>query len=282
MDSLKMKIGYHAPLIEPIVRTFQDLEGSPTAVQIFLGPPLSYAKFKHTLTDLVTCRRFLAENEISPIVHAAYLYNLANADKRDLIKSSVIKELDDATTISAPVVIHTGSEKNKSKIVPEVCRTIREIFETATDKTIEYATALDIPLDEFVDSRKLLLENAAGEGNKIGSDLSELQNIIEELGDERIGICIDTCHLFSAGRLRKDRISEDLGAIFMNPEVVHLNDSKTRFGGCCDRHASIYSGELFEKDESRLKEVLDYCQLVGAKVVTETDMNELGKIRKLI
>lgn len=171
-------------------------------------------------------------------VHASYLINLAS-EKSDVLQKSraaIIDELERATLLAIPtVVLHPGSRGTQS--VKEGCAKISDglihAFET-TEKTI------------------IALESMAGQGTTLGSTLEELAIIIEYIPKKfhsRIGICLDTCHLFAAGyRLDSQSTYEQfwknfdtiIGRHFL--KIIHINDSKKEFESHVDRHEEIEKG----------------------------------------
>lgn len=269
-----MKFGLHIPLLKPIERSFVGFDGC--AIQLFLGSNLHYAGFKYSTEELMKGRKAIESKAIKPYIHASYVYNFCSEKEENRLKSieAAIKELDVGAVLGAPVVFHIGSRKDKKKGVELVIQSLKDVVNTALSSTIDYAIELDLSLDDFMSRRKMLIENAAGEGSKIGSKIEEIETILKAIPE--IGFCADTCHLFSAGELKGESISFDLLKL-PTPTLIHLNDSKTKFGGCCDRHATIYSGELF-KTKDQLREVLDYAKSIGADLVTETGEDEREKI----
>lgn len=270
-----MKFGHHIPLSRPLSKSFSELrEGS--AFQFFLGSNLSYANFKYSTSELLEAKEVIKERKLSPFIHAAYVHNFSSEDeeKRQKTIISAIRELDVGAILGAPVVFHIGSRVDKKLGLKVAIESFKEVLKTALSSTMIYAEELHIPLETFISQRKLLVENAAGEGSKIGSTPEELREFLREIPE--LGLCIDTCHLFSAGKLRREKITEDLNSL-PRPTLIHLNDSKTKFGGCCDRHAEIFTGELFKTGED-LTELLRYAKLIGADIITETGVDEKEKI----
>jgi deoxyribonuclease-4 len=105
------------------------------------------------------------------------------------------------------------------------------------------------------DSCKLLLENTAGAGGTLGRTFGELYDVIGRAGgDDRIGICLDSCHLLASGYdIRTDDglasvIDECVAEMGMERlACVHVNDSQTPLGSNTDRHAPLGAGELGER-----------------------------------
>jgi deoxyribonuclease-4 len=134
------------------------------------------------------------------------------------------------------VVFHPGSHVNSG-------------LEAGIGRIVETIKAA---LDDYDGHAILCLEHMAGGGSVIGSDPAELAAILEALNwDERLGICIDTCHLFAAGFdvRTKEAIDATLEQFDKTVGVgrikcVHLNDSLTPLGSKKDRHAMIGKGEL--------------------------------------
>ncbi|PZC40713.1 MAG: deoxyribonuclease-4 [Chloroflexi bacterium] len=207
------------------------------SIQIFSGPPQMWLPTKHsqeTIDQFVSLRE---KSDIEEVwIHNIYLANMAADSSEQLEKSinSVIGALKFGEKIKAAgVVLHTGSHKGKgfNKVQRKVINSLKKILSS-------------VPIDI-----KLALENAAGQGGSIGSDFNELEYIIERVNDERIGICIDTCHAFAAGYdIRKKQVIEDLLTSFektITKEkifVVHANDSLMDLGSHRDRHQNIGEG----------------------------------------
>jgi deoxyribonuclease-4 len=172
------------------------------------------------------------------VIHAIYLLNCASQDRQLRAKSlaSLTNSLRSGAEIGAAgVVLHPGSAK-----AGDVARAIKR---AAT--TIRRALA---------DSERcpLYLENTAGAGGTIGRSIAELAELIEECGgDSRLGVCLDSCHLFASGYdIRTpegldavlDEVAERIGLERIG--CVHLNDSQGALGSNRDRHANVGEGEL--------------------------------------
>lgn len=177
---------------------------------------------------------------IKPVfAHNGYLINLASP-KPDLHRKSVEAmqdELERAELLKLPfVVIHPGShtgdgEENGLK---RVAVSIRKLIKETSGYSVGIA-----------------LETTAGQGTNLGYAFEQLGWLIEEIGHERIGVCFDTCHSFTAGyELRTksgykettDLFEEHIG--FDKLLAVHLNDSKKEFQSKKDRHEHIGKGTI--------------------------------------
>lgn len=176
------------------------------------------------------------------VSHAAYLINLCSP-KTDVLEKSIPAfrdELERAELLDlVGVVFHPGSHLGEGE-------------EWGIDRI---AQSLDQVHSETRGLRALsILENTAGQGSNLGYTLEQLAAIRERVANpERIGVCFDTCHAFTAGypiHTRKGyletvrRLDKILGLACL--KVIHLNDSKKEFGSRRDRHEHIGQGEIGE------------------------------------
>lgn len=182
--------------------------------------------------------KLMIENNINPknvIVHAPYIVNLAN--KSDINKYNfyiefLIKELNRVKELGLDkMVLHPGSATTctKEEAISNIAEAINKIYEN-TDVVI-------------------LLEYMAGKGNEVGSSIGELKGIIDKINDkDRIGVCIDTCHMNDSGvDIAKfdeflDEFDREIGIDKI--KCVHVNDSLNLIGSHKDRHANIGYGTI--------------------------------------
>lgn len=194
----------------------------------------------------------LAEDEISrfrkawdesgrmPVAsHASYLINLGSAQKDQAAKSvaSFAGELRRCDQLGIPwVVIHPGSHVGGG---PEAG--LANIVRNLDAAVIEAGKG---------GKTRVLLETTAGQGTGMGSSFEDLARIIEESQfSERLGVCLDTCHIFAAGYdIRTPQAYERTFAEFDRIvgldrlQFFHLNDSKKQLGSRVDRHEHIGEG----------------------------------------
>lgn len=186
-------------------------------------------------------RQALAEHGIRhPLAHDSYLINLASPD-RDLWRKSVTAfadELRRAETLGIPyVVTHPGSFTDGSLKtgIRQVVRALDAVHrETAGIRT------------------QCLLETTAGQGSSIGWRFEHLAMILDGVKQpERLGVCLDTCHVFAAGyplgtreqyQATMDAFDAIVGIRII--KAVHLNDSSRELGSRVDRHAHIGRGKM--------------------------------------
>ena len=182
------------------------------------------------------------EHDFKPehiLPHDSYLINLGHPEKEGIEKSRLgfLDEIQRCEQLGlVKLNFHPGS--HLKKISPEEClRRIAESINITLDKT-KSVTAV--------------IENTAGQGGHLGYRFEHLAEIIDQVEDkERIGVCLDTCHSFTAGydlRTKKacDATFKEFGDIvgFQYLKGMHLNDSKPDLGSRVDRHDSLGKGKL--------------------------------------
>lgn len=189
--------------------------------------------------EVAQYQRQLGLCRIAPVFgHTGYLINLAAApgDIRDRSIQSLIQEIQLATQLDLPfLVLHPGAHLGAGE-------------EAGLQRVV---AGLNAALAATRSSRvRVALENTAGQGSCLGCALSHLAEIYERVEQpERLGICLDTAHLFAAGydiRTRGgwDATIEEVDRLIGLNEVCafHLNDSKTTLRSRVDRHAHIGQG----------------------------------------
>ena len=186
------------------------------------------------------CRRLEETGVRLPCAHASYLINLGSP-KDDLWQKSITAmtiELERAEMLGlAGVVLHPGSFTTSSE-----CEGIERIAE-ALDTVLLSTDGLEV---------EVWLENTAGQGTNLGHRFEQLEAIISRLPDaSRVGICLDSCHLFAAGYALESpeeysqtmtEFAETVGRDRLR--AWHLNDSKREFGSRVDRHETIGEGHM--------------------------------------
>jgi deoxyribonuclease-4 len=192
------------------------------------------------LTD-ADCVQFASLRNVRPMLtHASYLINLATTNPEFHRKSIVAlaDELDRAERLGIhAVVLHPGAHLGAG--ADAGCDQIA--------RSLDAVHAL-IPNHKAV----TLLETAAGQGSCVGCTFEELGRMLNAVDDKaRVGICVDTCHIFAAGydiRTRDgyERMVDELDRYvgIENVAAFHLNDSKKPLGSRVDRHEHIGQGEI--------------------------------------
>ncbi|WP_434636785.1 deoxyribonuclease IV [Sulfurimonas sp. NW7] len=208
--------------------------------------------------DNETIQKFktaLEESEILPkhvLPHDSYLINLGHpeADKLEKSRVAFIDELERCDALGLDKLnFHPGSHLAKlTKKQKEDKALLEEIENKCLDVIAE---SINLALDK-TKNVKAVIENTAGQGSNLGYKFEHLAYIIDKVEDKsRIGVCIDTCHMFTAGydiRTREayERTWNAFGEIvgFEYLSGMHLNDSKPPLGSRVDRHHSLGKGEI--------------------------------------
>ncbi len=219
-------------------------ELSATAIQIFSKNQRQW--FAPELKD-EEVEKFLESWKNSSIkeivVHSSYLINLGNPDEKARKRSinSFKNELTRMRKLKLKkFVFHPGSHlgTGEDKGIELITESLKEIIESG-----------------YAEGMLLLLETTAGQGSNIGYRFEHLSEIMEKTGyDEFLGVCVDTCHIYSAGydiKTKKayESVVKELKKIIGLDKVYafHINDSKSKFASRVDRHENIGKGEIGEK-----------------------------------
>ncbi len=214
-----------------------------TALQIFVknnnrweGPPIT-DEAAHSFGEELKTHGIKIKNVFA---HTCYLINLASPKTEVVAKSikALTDELNRCQQLSLPgLVMHPGSHlgEGREKGIKQIANHLNKIF----NKTPDVKT-------------RLLLETTAGTGNNLGGPFEDLAEIIDLIEDKsRIGVCLDTCHIFAAGYDIRDeqsyketmkQFSSTVGFKYL--KAVHLNDSKHDLGSRKDRHEHIGQGMI--------------------------------------
>jgi deoxyribonuclease-4 len=186
--------------------------------------------------------------------HDSYLINLGNPDVEKLEKSrdAFVDELQRCEQLGLEMLnFHPGSHLVKvSKRAPDYDEQILAAEYACLDLIAE---SMNLAIAATADSNvKLVIENTAGQGTNLGYRFDHLGYLIERVEDKsRVGVCLDTCHTFTAGYdLRTpEAYAETMGQFerivgFEYLRGMHINDSKPPLGSRVDRHHSLGQGEL--------------------------------------
>ncbi|HEU5162262.1 MAG TPA: deoxyribonuclease IV [Thermoanaerobaculia bacterium] len=228
--------------------------------------------------------RLRAELGNPPIlVHAAYLINLATTNAEFLAKSiaGMIDELERARRLGADaLVLHPGAHMGAGteEGIDQIARSLDTIHAAIPDNPVV-----------------TLLETAAGQGSCLGCTYSELGSVLKRVDDpSRLGICIDTCHVFSAGydirtqdgwNRMIDEVEQEVG--IENVGAFHLNDSKKPLGSRVDRHQHIGEGEIglepfgFVLNDPRFARIPKVLETPKPDEY-EADIRNLARLRSLV
>ena len=251
------------------------------SLQVFTQSPRTWRPTNHDPATFDRFRERRAEVGLAGVLcHALYLCNFAAPDDAVYEKSvaALRNTMQVACAIGADgVVVHVGSHLGSG-------------FEAGVERVLP---AMEQVLDLCSDETWLLMENSAGAGGTIGRSIEELATLYERLGrHERLGVCLDSCHLYVSGvdvteaaalDGMLDELDSSIGLDRL--KALHVNDSAAPLGSNRDRHANICEGLLDQK----LGVFLGNARLQGLPAVLEvagrenkgTDANEVRKAKEL-
>lgn len=209
------------------------------SIQIFHQSPRMWRPTKYGEDDFAAFREAMDASPVEAvIIHAVYLINCATKDKE--LRKKSLTSLTHALRVgdgigAAGVVLHPGSQKT-DPLKPSLKRASKVI-----------AAAL-----KESDSCPLLIEQTAGHKGLLARDFDQIAALIDGAGDDRrLGLCLDSCHMFAQGY---DITDEDhLTAVLDEADAkigierlgaVHVNDAAVPLGAHLDRHANIGKGEM--------------------------------------
>ncbi len=262
-------LGTHVSVAGGMVKGLDRAESiGCTAMQVFVKgntrwkfPPLKDA-------DVAEFRRRMVDSPVRAVVaHAIYLVNLASA-KDDLFEKSIEDMVDELSRCEAlgisGVVMHPGAH----------CGTGRD---AGVERIAAGIDRVHEALPEL--NARIFLETTAGQGTCLGAPLQDLADIIAATRQpERLGVCVDTCHIFCAGYdIRTQDGYDDFWSEFdtlLGRErlaAIHMNDSQKPFNSRKDRHEHIGRGEI---GAEAFRMVVNDAKLCGVPLLLETDKGD--------
>jgi deoxyribonuclease IV len=249
-------------------------------VQLFAQSPRTWRFPEHDPQNLDAFRARREELDMPVLVHSLYLVNLAAPDDEIYRKSveTMRATMDAACAIGADgVVFHVGSHLGAG-------------FEAGLERALP---ALQQILERCGERTWLLMENSAGAGATIGRSIDELAVLFDALDrHERLGICLDSCHLYVSGVDVTDAATWDAVLQEVDARIgldrlraLHANDAKAPLGSNRDRHDNVGNGEMAEG----LGVFLAHAQVQDLPVVLEVpgedghgpNADEIKKLREL-
>ncbi|MDO8469529.1 MAG: deoxyribonuclease IV [bacterium] len=208
------------------------------AIQIFGASPQSWRAKHPSADDVARYRDVYAKSGLRGCyLHAAYLVNLASANPDFYMNSvqSLVDHLKIAAAIGADgLIFHLGSSKGIDR-------------DAAIEQEIE---GIKKVLKAVPGTAKLLLENSAGGGDKIGATIEDVARLFNGAASDRVEVCFDTAHAFEAGiiteytpaNITKLFDAWDTAIGMENLTVIHANDSMTESSSHHDKHENIGEG----------------------------------------
>jgi deoxyribonuclease IV len=279
-----MLIGAHVSTAGGLVQAHQrGVERGCDAIQVFNQSPRQWRPTRWKEDDVAEFLGLMKSGPIKSVtIHAVYLINPATKDREMRGKSvaSLIHALRMGDEIRADgVVVHPGSTVGEphDEALPRVGAMVREALAESQ-------------------RCRLLLENTAGAGNTLGRSFEELRELVDLAGgDKRIGICLDSCHMFASGFdiSSADKLDEVLDDGLKRVgkrrlRCLHMNDSQTPLGSNRDRHAPPGDGEIGARgcaaflSEPRFEKLPVLFEGPGkaGKAVAKEDIDRMKELRR--
>ncbi|MCS7280008.1 MAG: deoxyribonuclease IV [Desulfobacterota bacterium] len=227
---MRVKLGFHMSISSGFDKLYKEfIKLGCECLQIFVKNPRSWRRKEWKDEELEIFKKSFSS--VPVFAHLSYLPNLARAEKKDV--EAFMDEAETALRLGIKfIVVHCGSLEDKALGIRRVSESVNTLLE-------------QVPI-------QVLLENSAGSGNSIGSNLEEIAKIYEKIKEkERVKLCIDTAHLFQAGiNIKEEGVWEEFFESVcrnLGPQIVgllHFNDSRTEMGSRVDRHWHIGLGKL--------------------------------------
>ena len=280
-----MYLGVHLFTNKGLLQAIKEAEVMDiNAIQLFIHSPASWKVSSIPNQISLQFKEAILKAKIKFVfAHSSYLINLASP-KEQVYKNSIIclkKELNLCKQLGIPfLVVHTGSPLNKGEKygIEKIIKSLKKIDE-----------------EGYLEKTGILLENTAGAGNTLGWKLEQLAEILKALPQkEKIGICLDTCHLLASGYnisnskgLRKTLKSFSQLIGMERLKLLHLNDSFYPCNSRRDKHQHIGKGYIGRKGFSN---IVNEPKLKHLPMILETpkgvnynyDKENLSVLRSLI
>lgn len=274
-------IGYHVPLIK---KSFKKSVEEPynkshiNAFQIFVRSPMQLKLVEYKEKEAEECKKYVRDNNLFLVSHATYLLNSATTDKWEDKILSAMNDLIYAEKIGAiGSVFHVGKH-------------LKQTVNEGIEIMFNFIASVIERLQNMNSKSIYILETCAACGTELLSDLKDFGDFYNRFSDkqkENLKICIDTCHVFSAGYSLKSEMDSinfiEIVTDFIgwdNVVLIHLNDSKKDCGCHVDRHANLCQGCIGKDDESGFKFFVKHCFNLKIPMILETphDDNNMYEI----
>ncbi len=230
-----------------------------SSMMIYLGPPQNTRRAKTTEYGLEEYMEKYG-NIVKPkdiVVHEPYIINPSSLEKAEFAEELLIADAKRMNFIGANImVVHPGASTkfDRKESLDRLVLTMKNVIAKTQDVNI-------------------CLETMAGKGTETGKTFEELAYVMEKVDSERIGICLDTCHIWDAGydlnnlssiikMLKENKILDKI-------KVLHINDSKNHLGAHKDRHENIGKGYI---GLEALRKIVNAPEFEGLPMILETPL----------
>jgi deoxyribonuclease-4 len=243
------------------------------AFQCFVKSPRSY-EIKNPEKIESTCRAYLEENQFRLFVHGSYLLNSASKEKWDIKIESAWNDIVCANRLGAEgAVFHVGKH-------------LKQTPEEGLANMFEFISLLIARIQENKMPFQYILETSAGCGTELLSKMEDLGRFYHQFSGEQkrnMKICIDTCHVFSAGYAleTEEEMKSFIELVevhiqWENVALIHLNDCKKARGCCVDRHENIGKGFITKDTMEGFTHLIQHCKRCDIPMILETPHQEFN------
>ena len=277
MTSKNMNIGAHFSTEKGLIGAVDACETiNGNAIQVFFKSPMNMkTKIKLTEEDAAQTKEAIKESGIFLVTHGSYLLNLCNPvdNSTKWLRDNLIEDLEFADKCgSVGVIIHMGSQNVKIRGKKETIS-----YDEALGNMV--ANIREI-LNEFKGNAKIILETCSAEGAKIAKTVEQfcqLYNSFTKIEKGRIGLCVDTCHIFVAGYSINlpsgfhdyfQKFDDLIGLSKIT--CFHMNDSKAPLASRRDRHENIGKGYIYKDNMYALRMVKHIAKEYSIPMILET------------
>lgn len=282
-------IGSHIPNKPTLLESIQEIKkwGGNT-FQIFIGDPQSSTlntKLKFNPLEFSQIRDFCNQHNLKGIIHSSYKLNLSTPIQQNKPSlNNLIFDLNSSSILNfIGVIIHMGSQINSSSYQEAFHNFIESIIYVLnnTEKQSYLFNKNGLRNPKWI-KPTLILETSAGEGSRIGKTKEDLLKILNKIPKKywkRLGLCIDTAHIWAAGEcINNKKLLEEYFS-FMEKglgnnmiKVIHLNDTSVVCGSGVDRHLGIGKGNIFKGREGKecLGWLVEWCKKRSVPMILET------------
>lgn len=266
------RFGAHMSVAGGLENAFQaGIRAGCDCLQIFVKNQRQWSAKPLTKEQIQAYQAAAKNTGLTPVIaHASYLLNLASPDpnQRGRSEKALLDELERCETLGVSgLVFHPGSRMDGGED-QALCR-VANSLNTILKKSAGYRA-------------RILIETTAGAGRTIGHRFEHLGRIMEQLDEsDRVGICLDTCHLFAAGydfrspggyREMIKKLDQEVGLSAVH--CIHTNDSKGEAGSHLDRHEHIGKGKI---GKSGFAHFVNDRRFDGVPMILETPKGKDGR-----
>lgn len=286
IDPEAVLIGAHMSVAGGLYTAFErgDRVGC-TAMQIFTKNSNQWNDPQLSQEDIAKYREAQNKSKIRIVVsHDSYLINLCGATRQllSMSRKAFINEIDRCRLLGIRYIIfHPGAHTTRDR--KAALKIVSESLNFAHEATKNFGVVT-------------LVETTAGQGTTVGSSFAEIAEVISGVKDQgRVGVCIDTCHIFAAGYDIRTRTQYDetmtefektLG--FDKLHAIHFNDAKKPLGSHVDRHEHIGKGEIgkeafrFFMNDERLTIVPKILETPKGEEGYKMDIENLSLLKSMV